>query len=120
MHNAKGDLLEKHFGTLNNPRPKTPGILTIQELLTGLTVKSTLPANPPEKSVHSAPEVHVMQPLTIIPRLILLEAGREKIVPVAQELAIKLDARLWQLQPDDFDEHPFRWQPKPDDHTRID
>ena len=54
-----------------------------------------------------------------LPKLVLLEAGREKLAPIARKLAQKLEARFWQLEFDDFDEHPFRWYPKPEDIIRL-
>jgi hypothetical protein len=119
VHDTEGNLLEKHFGTTNVSRQHTSGILTVQELLTGLTVESNFSINPQRIFAHTVPEVHVVNPLTKIPKLILLEAGRDELLPLAKDLASGMNARLWQLQPDDFDEHPFRWQPHTNDHVRI-
>ncbi|MBT3467855.1 MAG: hypothetical protein HN467_00885 [Opitutae bacterium] len=119
VHDQEGNLLEKSFSTTDASLKRESGVVTLQELLTGLTTKSNISVTTTKKIIHKVPEVHVVNPLHKVPELILLEANRSEILPIARNLALKINARLWQLQSDDFDEHPFRWQPRANDHARI-
>ena len=87
----------------------------VQELLTGLTKTITQPANPSTDTtlaLQTSP-ANPTSPITAKPELLLLENHREELKPLAQKLSKELGIPLWSLEPDDFDEHPFRWYPTP-------
>lgn len=92
----------------------------VQELITGITQTITASKeNPVAPITHVASPAIPTLPLDVKPEVILLEAIRDDLYPLAEKLAADLDIPLWKLEPDHFDEHPFRWYPKAQDDNRI-
>ena len=121
-YTGSGDILIEEFATTNDRLALDADKVVIQELLTGHAKEyQTKPSIQKEKSsLEIAGGVHIPRALpSPLPKLVLLEAGREKLAPIAHKLAQKLEARFWQLEFDDFDEHPFRWYPKTEDIIRL-
>ncbi|MGD0092692.1 MAG: hypothetical protein ABSE73_22505, partial [Planctomycetota bacterium] len=106
---------------------------TVQELLTGLTGTAEIVVSPaePKTAIAQVGDVHVVDEAQLrafaartSEKWIIVEPGQEKLLPVAQKTmetltAAGLKARLWQLQPEDFDTLPLRWYPRPYDQARI-
>ena len=122
-YDEAGSLLAEQFASSHDAPPSGEAKVTVHELLTGRTAQAFTSPAPAlgRPAAEVAPAVYLPRPLPAsLPKLVLLEAGRTEIAPIARDLAAKLDARFWQLQPDDFDEHPFRWFPLPQDQARLD
>jgi len=107
--------------------------LTVQELLTGVTTVAKFPvvaghAQPiePIGDVHVVDAGHLHQFVHRAgEKLIIVEPGQQSLVPLAEKLATDLKAvgvgaRVWQVQPEEFDTIPVRWYPRPDDMARLD
>ncbi|HEV7402111.1 MAG TPA: hypothetical protein VGO11_04260 [Chthoniobacteraceae bacterium] len=134
LFRAAGEEAAFHLGTL-----ATAGRwkVTAQEQLCGVTVEADLqvPIAPehlldqraatPVADVHVINEEHARAfAHRTGEKLVILEAGQETLLPVAQNLVARLNAsgqhaRLWQVHPQDFDTIPVRWYPQPDDVTRL-
>jgi hypothetical protein len=111
--------------------------LTIQEQITGLTLtdKFVLPPadNPASGSAGLAAvaDVHVVNEghaLAFAQRgaekLVIVEAGQEALLPAARKLVERLiasgrPARIWQVNPEDFDTIPVRWYPQEEDVFKL-
>ncbi len=117
------------------PAQDKPGAWTVkvQELLTGITSTLTWTPVPPAAAttVAALPDVHIVDERQLRDfaaakgeRLIIVEANQSALLPVAEKLAQKLTAagvaaRVWQVQPEDFDSIPVRWYPRAEDQVRL-
>ena len=107
-----------HSSTL--PAEPTYHKRVVQELITGLSITQTAPKeNQPAPLTHVSTPAQPTHPLDVKPEVILLEAIRQDLYPLAEKLATDLNIPLWKLEPDHFDEHPFRWYPRAQDNNRI-
>lgn len=106
--------------------------LSCQELLTGRTVRLRVPvaaAAAPLAAAKAIGEVHVVDPRHVEafvarketePVWVMLEAGQEGLLPLARRVVAGLaergvEARLWQLKPEEIAPLPQRWVPRPAD-----
>ena len=120
-YDAEDNLRSTTYTSSDNLPSTIPHRKTVvQELLTGLTKtihQPDLNNSSPHLALQSTP-ANPTAPITTRPELILLEDKRTDLLPIAQKLAKDLNIPLWVLEPDHFDEHPFRWYPHPADEVR--
>jgi hypothetical protein len=134
LYRAAGEEARFHLGALAQAGDWQ---ITVQEQLSGVT--STVNVKDPVSDASPAgaaaatplPEVHVVNEAharSFVRRsgekLVIVEAGQEALLPLAQNLVERLTAsgqraRLWHVRPEDFDTIPVRWYPQPDDVARL-
>lgn len=108
--------------------------LTMQELLTGVTSVAKFAVTPPAKPTPTAVEVAAVHRVNedhlqafahrAEEKLIIVESNQQELLPVAEKLAAAITsagipARVWAVQPEEFDTIPQRWFPRPEDSARY-
>jgi len=130
-HAAAGDALSFPLPALDQAGAWK---LTAQELIGGVAATAAVQVAPPAKapaSVAAVGEVHVVNAEHLRAfakregeKLVIVEAGQGRLLPAARKLTAALasagaKARLWEVQPEDFDSVPIRWYPRPEDVERM-
>jgi hypothetical protein len=105
-----------------------------QELLTGVSTAATVevvPADGDSKCIQAIDVVHFLDREQIrkftnrkTEKLVILEPEQSHLAPLANQLVKELypygvNARVWQLRPEDFDTVPQRWYPRSEDESRL-
>ena len=125
LHRAAGEEAAFHIPALDAPGNWT---LAAQELITGLTAQITLPvaAAKPPQTVSPVGDVHIVNDAHLRaflsrqgPKWVIIEPNQAGLLPVAAKLAKALEARLWHVQPEEYDSIPVRWYPRPEDTARL-
>lgn len=108
--------------------------VSVQELLTGRTATAEVDVKgAAEKPAPAAAvgDVHVpnrdhLRAFVSKPgeKVVIVEPGQGHLLPAARKLveamnAAGVEARLWEIKPEDFDTHPVRWYPTPVDTERL-
>jgi len=108
--------------------------LIVQELLTGRTATVEIAVAPPSSepaTIQPVGEVHVVNRDHVRAylgrpgeKLVIVEPGQSHLRPMAQSLVDELnkggvEARLWEVRPEDFDTQPVRFYPAEEDEKRL-
>ncbi len=104
----------------------------VQELLTGLRATVAVPVGAgPAPELAPAPAGHLVDARQVHDYLakpsekwILLDWTQASLLPLAERLAAGLRdggqaVRIWQVRPEERENHPIRWYPRPEDEERL-
>jgi outer membrane protein assembly factor BamB len=131
LHRAAGDVARIPLAAHDAPGTWQ---VAVQELLTGITAEASIDVVASKRDVATigpVGDVHLPNADHLRrfaarkgEKLILIEPEQHAWLPIAQRLAERLTsagvpARLWQVQPQDYDTIPVRWYPRPEDSARL-
>ena len=142
LHDAAGALRRTIFGSAEDAEVEfpiaaleKPGAwkITAQELLTGLTATLDERLEPIATPAVAEPvgDVHIVNPQHLRSflgrpgeKLVIAEPNQWELVRTARLLtealaAAGVKARLWEVEPEEYDTIPVRWYPRPEDTARL-